>query len=205
MYKIGIDFSINKPAATVATEDGHEHFIWSHDMSDKNKELFRSLGINVIKRNDEKLDETNLSMKKRWEIRNSQYLSELIFHTLEQYLNADTEVAFEGSSYGSSGNVVLQLAMYSHDLMGMLCNKISLENLYVYAPQTLKKVAGCSKEKKKGKEPMIMAYAKREHTEELAKTILENPLKIKKKGGKSWVDGLDDIIDSYWALKCLKQ
>jgi hypothetical protein len=205
MYKIGIDFSINKPAAIVAAEDGYKYFIWPHGISENNRELFRSLGINVIKRNDEKLGDANLSMKKRWEIKNSQYLSELMFHTLEKYLNADTEVAFEGSSYGSSGNVILQLAMYSHDLMGMLCKKIYLENLYVYAPQTLKKVAGCSKEKKKGKEPMILAYAKKEHTEELAKTILENPLKIKKKGGKSWVDGLDDIIDSYWALKCLNQ
>ena len=133
---------------------------------------------------------------------NARYLADLIFDTLEPYLTPDTHVAFEGLSYGSSGNVVLQLGGYKYMLMDKLSEEVPYAHMYTYSPITIKKTAGCSK-KGVGKPCMIETFASNEKNNQLAIALREHRGAFMKKGGKTYVDHLDDLVDSYWTLQTM--
>jgi hypothetical protein len=147
MNIIGFDFSINKPAATIFSNDKYYFYIWPFNLSEKYSNLFKTSGVNVIKRTDEKEEKNDLSSKMRYEIENSTYLSKLIVETLVSYLNKETLISFEGLSYASSGDIGLQLSAYKYMLMLELSKFVPLSNMFTYSPMTIKSIAGCSKKR----------------------------------------------------------
>jgi hypothetical protein len=112
-------------------------------------------------------------------------------------------MAFEGVSYGSSGNVVLQLGGYKYMIMDALARIVPLENMYTYSPITVKKVAGCSK-RGTPKSEVIEAFISGSHPNTLKTAIRADKLSFMKKGGKNFIDHLDDLVDSYWVLETLR-
>ena len=122
-------------------------------------------------------------------------------------------VIFEGFSFGSKGNRLAQLAGYQYVARTyMIANLSQYENLYVYAPQTIKSVAGAAK-KGQGKGSMIQRFIEHEDKlpgledhpfyQEVAKNyesmLRKEPTKRKPIG--DWIKPVDDIIDAYWILK----
>jgi len=203
MVLIGCDFSINKPACCIF-KDNKFHFIsWPHDLPKSVLKIYSSSpSIKIIERIDVKEQSSDVSAKLRFEVKNSKYLSNLILLTLSEYIEEkNTFMAFEGLSYGSGGDSGIQLGAYKYVLMDELIKIIPLENMYTYAPITIKKTAGCS-QKGKTKSDMIEAFKKTEDTE-FSKYICNNEDLFKTKKG-NWITHLDDIIDAYWALETLK-
>ena len=103
MNLIGFDFSINKPAACVFADNQYKFFGWPYNLQKKLPAIYESAGINLIVRTDDKDKGPDVSSKMRYEVRNARYISEMIFNTLEPYLNNDTFIGFEGMSYGPLG------------------------------------------------------------------------------------------------------
>lgn len=217
MYIIGIDFSITKPAACVyylknSTQPVFDFFIWPRkdSLSNSKIESFRGVGINVIERADIVNPHKDSSLKMRFVIENSIYLSALIQKSLLKYLGDQTYISYEGFSYASSGDAVLQLSGYKYSLMKELSQYTSLHKTFTYAPQTLKKTAGCSKISGKGKIPMIDSFLDQDlplaNGSLLNKEITSSLVKFKTKSASGkYIEGLDDLADSYWAIRTLME
>ena len=204
MNLLGFDFSVVKPAALL-TDINFSYFvfkIWPRDLSEKVKNIYRDAGIFVIDRDDEKNSNKDSSGKIRFEVENSIYLAEKIRSSFT--LDADTLLAFEGFSFNSGGNAGLQLSGYKYILMDRWSSIIPMEQMYTYAPQTIKKTAGCS-QRGKTKDDMIQAFIDTGHDIPLRNKLEKEPDTFKKKGGKNWIDHLDDIVDAFWVCETLRQ
>ena len=200
MKILGIDFSINKPAVCVYDLGEYTFYSWPFGLSEKLKIIFRDAGVHLMDRTDVKYKGSDSSEKMRWEVQNSIELTDLIITSLPDGYAKDWKIVFEGLSFGSRGNVALQLGGYKYILMAAFFNEcVPFENMYTYAPITIKKTAGCSK-RGMGKKDMIDAFVKDSAPNLLKKSILEDPAKFKKKTG-NWIDHLDDLVDSYFAVQ----
>lgn len=198
MNIIGIDFSINKPAATIQTDiNRHIHFIWPFEMKLALRELYNKYNVNVIDRNDIKEKNISNTIQMQYQVQNSIYIASLITESLKPYLNNNTFISFEGFSYASGGNVAIQLGAYKYILMDRLSKYVPFENMYTYSPQTLKSIAGCASKGSK-KSDVIDAFRLTCHSD-FAIALKDDTFKTKK--AKNWEVCVDDIADSFWALK----
>lgn len=200
MRIIGLDFSINKPAACIRENEKCEFLSWPFGLTYE-KEILREAGVYLFEREDEKYKGKDSSEKMRWEVSNSRYLSKeissKILYGSRNYKNS--HIVFEGISYASTGNMAIQLGGYKYVLMNSLFDEgIPFENMTTYAPITLKKTAGASK-KGMGKKEMIDSFLKR-NDNYLSNVINRDPKLFQKKTGK-WIDHLDDLVDAYWAVE----
>ena len=87
--------------------------------------------------------------------------------------------------------------------MDALSDYVPLENMYTYSPITVKKTAGCSK-RGTPKSEVIEAFISGSHDNSLKRAIRADRESFMKKGGKNFIDHLDDLIDSYWVLETLR-
>jgi len=206
MDLIGLDFSINKPAATIFHNDMYYFMSWPYGLPDKVAAVYENSGVRIIKRTDDKIKGDNISEQMRYQIKNSVYLAKLIFDSLLQYLDKDTIIGFEGLSYASSGDVVLQLGGYKYMLMNELSKKVPLKNMFTYSPQTVKSIAGCAK-RGMGKKEMIEAFISKGPHCIFNHEIKENKMLFTKKGRNgniNFIEHLDDVCDSYWVLETMR-
>ena len=203
MNLIGFDFSINKPAACIFNGKDYIFMSWPYNQSDKNIKSFKDAGVQIIERTDNKDKGENITDKIRYEVENSQYLSYLILESVHPYLDEDTILGFEGLSYGSSGANGIQLGAYKYMLMDRLNRYIPLNQMYTYSPITIKSIAGCAK-KGMGKSEMIEAFIKNSSYSELKNSLINNRQQFRKKGDRSWIDHLDDLIDAYWSIETMR-
>jgi len=204
MNLIGFDFSINKPAACLYYKNKYYFCSWPYGVPDKYVSIFRRSGVSVFDRKDSKDKGNSLSSKLRYEIENSEYLANLIFDTIKTYLNSNTYIAFEGLSYASKGDVVLQLGGYKYMLMSKLKEVIPLQNMFTYSPITIKSVAECSK-RGMGKKDMIDKFITDGPDCEFRRKLIKNEDDFKSPKAKNWIIHLDDIVDSYWTLETLRK
>lgn len=201
MKIIGFDFSINKPAACIYENNSYQFISWPFGLSEKIKNIYKESGVSIIERTDEKYKEKDSSKKMRWEVSNARYLSDLIISGLPDGNVKDWKIVFEGLSFASSGNMAIQLGGYKYILMNNLFDiGIPFENMTTYAPITIKKTAGCSK-KGMTKKDMIDAFVASSCDHPLKYAIQNNKELFMKKGGKNYIDHLDDLVDSYWAIQ----
>jgi len=203
MNLIGFDFSINKPAACVKAGNNYNFYGWPYGLQKKLPAIYENAGVNLTVRTDDKEKGPDISSKMRYEVKNARYVSEMIVGTLEPYLNRNTYIAFEGMSYGSSGDVILQLGGYKYIIMDILSKKVPLENMFTYSPITVKKTAGCSK-KGTPKSEVIESFITTSYDNCLKRAIQADRMAFRKKGDKNFIDHLDDLIDSYWVLETLR-
>ena len=204
MNLIGFDFSINKPAACVKVGNKYEFFGWPYSLQKKLPAIYESAGVNIITRTDDKEKGPDVSSKMRYEVRNARYISEMIVTTLKPYLNRNTYIGLEGISYGSSGDVILQLGGYKYMVMDALSDYVPLENMFTYSPITVKKTAGCSK-RGTPKSEVIESFITSSYNNSLKIAMRSDKLSFMKKGGKNFIDHLDDLVDSYWVLETLRE
>jgi hypothetical protein len=201
---IGFDFSINKPAACVFSNNKYYFYSWPYKLRQDYEEIYKTAGVKIINRLDDKEKGETLSSKMNYEVKNAEYLANLITETLKCYLNGDTYLAFEGLAYASTGDVVLQLGGYKYMLMSNLSKLVPFENMYTYSPITVKSIAGCAK-RGMGKSEMIDKFIETGPVCKLRLSLFEFTEKFHKKGGATWIDNVDDFVDSYWVLETLRQ
>jgi hypothetical protein len=199
MNAIAFDFSISKPTCVVFFNNEYKFFMWPKNITLKHKELYQKYDISVIER--QTIEYTDIT---KYDIVNANNLADLIIDFLMPYLNNETLIAFEGSSFASRGNVTLSLTAWRYFLIYRLMRIIPLDNIYTYAPITIKSIAGCAK-KGMGKHDMITAFIQNGPECKIREALKETPELFQKKGGKNWIDNIDDIADSYWTLETLRK
>lgn len=207
---IGFDFSMNKPAATILYEKKFYFYIWPLSITDKQEQIYLDSGVHVYNRKLESIStkDKNSQLVLQHTIRSSD-LSNLIIQSIEDFIkehNAEDVpiyVSSEGLSYGSKGDAALNLATYKGVLLADLYRHFfgRMYGLYTYSPITLKSTAGCAaKNKIKTKTPMIDAFLKEDFKDNLFFDYLVAGKFINK---TAFIPCIDDIIDSYWALKTM--
>jgi len=204
MNIIGVDFSINKPAACVFSNNKYEFFGWPYGLEEKVHEIYREADVNIIIRTDNKETGDNTHEQMRYQVENAVYLANLIRESLKPYLNRNTLLSFEGLSYASTGANVLQLGGYKYMLMHALSGLVPLSNMFTYTPITIKSVASCAK-RGMGKSEMINAFIKDGPDCKFRMKLFECPEKFQTPKSKNWIIHLDDLVDAYWVLETLRK
>ena len=204
MALIGIDFSINKPAACVFSHNKYKFFGWPYGVKSQIIDLYRSSGVQIINRTDNKEKGEGISDKMRYEVENAEYLSDLIISSLKEYLNSNTYIAFEGLSYASSGDVVLQLGGYKYILMSRLREYVPLKNMFTYSPITIKSVAECAK-RGMTKADMIEKFIETDIDCKFRQELSLYREQFQTVKSKNWIIHLDDFVDSFWTLQTLRK
>jgi len=199
---IGFDFSINKPAACILCNEDFKFISWPYNLSAKIVKLYKDAGIEIVDRTDDKIKGDDASKQMRYEVKDAVYLAELIVETLKDQLDDETLIVFEGLSFGSPGDIGLQLSSYKYILMDRLSKHVPFENMYTYSPLTIKSTAGCSKKGMK-KSDMIESFIQNAKPNSFKEVLKNNITQFKKKNSENWIDHLDDIIDSYFAIETL--
>jgi hypothetical protein len=199
---IGIDFSIKSPAATVIHNGEYHFFSWQW-ATGKVHESLKMAGVHVVVPNEYvsfKGDES--TFKERTFTNECDSLTSAISQSLKDY---EGPYAIEGFSFGSTGNRLAQLSGYQHVLRYKMNKIFGTENMWIFAPMTVKATAG------KGnfnKEKMLEAFMNSEDPillkSEFFQALKKTPEEFQNKKG-AWVKPIDDIIDSYWVLKTLEK
>jgi len=204
MNLIGIDFSINKPAACIFSNNTYHFISWPYGLNPEIVETFKNSGVKIVDRTDVKVEHKNISEKMRYEIENAEYLSNLIISSLKNFINNNTYLAFEGLSYASSGDVVLQLSGYKYILMLKLKEYIPLNHMFTYSPITIKSVAECSK-RGMTKFDMIEKFINSDIDNEFKNNLKNYREKFQTIRSKKWIIHIDDLVDSFWTLETLRK
>lgn len=200
MKLAGIDFSINSACVCISNEST---YIWSHFGREKtkyfpfNNENFKQ--FLTPKRITGKAYCDNERMK----IHDAKVLCSKIIDFLKT--QGITHIAFEGHSFNSKGNSLLELVAYQFLLRDMCIRElgIPIDNMFFYPPITVKAFAGGAKYKKKDLlEVFVKTQSELLQNNEIYKTISSNLDIIIK--GEDVVKPVDDMIDSFWIVKKLE-
>lgn len=210
---IGFDFSMNKPAATIYFRGYYYHYFWPLKITNKQQKMYEDADVSVINRNMSSVDTKTVENSQLVLIHTirSTDLANLIINDIDELITNKFEltdyelyVCSEGLSYASKGDATLNLATYK----GVLLSKIyehygdHLARLYTYSPITLKATAGCSsKEDRADKTKMIKKYIAQNNDIKLRLCLANGYMKAK----TNYIAGIDDLVDSYWALKTMMQ
>ena len=202
MIYLGFDFSCNKPACCIKSDNEYLFKIWPLEMDDKSVKALTDAGVEVINR--KRIEKgTDSSSKFRTHLYMAKKLMYKILNSTTLVIGSDEAmIAFEGSSFGSKGDAGLQLAGYKYILMHELTKFYELDNIYTYAPLTIKSFAGCATKDKKGKDSMIQAFIEKGPDCKFRDTLKNNPELLKKK--TNYVTGVDDLVDAYFTLETLR-
>lgn len=195
---------MNKPAMTININNNYEFFIWPSKLTDKEIDRLTTAGVNVYNRNIDPISQsTGNSELVMTHIKRAVNLANKICDDIQniviKYNAKDIYVCSEGLSYGSSGDAVTNLATYKGILLSKLYESFnSIKAIYTYSPTTLKSTAGCAKKTDvKDKNKMINAFIN-ENINHIFGTKIDS---LKNK--TNYVKCVDDIVDSYWAVKTM--
>jgi len=215
---IGIDYSINSPG--VCFYDGKNikfgTLARNNVCSMEFKNILKERNVYVIDFPNYKTKETNIKISREFTQDAIKQANELIkmckIFGMQEQEKEKNIIVFEGFSFRSRSNRLAQLAGYQYIARNKLIEKLSIiENLYVYSPQTIKKIAGVKKADQT-KNAMINKFIFHENKLcglenhpfyiELSKNE-NSKFRKKLKNGKitnSWIKPIDDIVDSYWIV-----
>lgn len=203
MRLIGIDFSVIKPAITIKENDIYKFYVFPLSLSKKHESMLLDSDVIVCNREDNTIkkseNSTTSTENMKYHITMARNLSQLISNTI-QFTESDI-IASEGFSYASSGDAVLNLAGYKYILLNTLLNNhIKLENIYTFAPISIKSFAGCGKKGTK-KIDMINSFIENGVDCKFKENCKNNYLKSK----INFIHCVDDIVDSYFTVKLLEK
>lgn len=217
---VTIDFSINSPGICIYNEEG------IHFASIIKEGVAKESYMNILKEYGiqysilPKYKSTGNSSKDEQGYTHDAIQTAEAIATIIKSINkgkGDREkniLVLEGFSFGSTGNRLAQISGYQFiTRVRLLSEMFSINNLYVYPPQSVKSVAGAAK-RGEGKVGMIESFMM--HTaQETLPGLMENSLykqittdhtvfqtqPTKRSAGGKWMKPLDDIVDSYFLLQ----
>ena len=216
MIHIGIDFSLNSPGACIEDSDGNYHFItffnyvnriWDEEgrkipkAFSAHKELMDNNTLLGFPYNRQVTSKEFLP-RERQKLEDAGNISSLMVGIFSTLFEGDkVSVALEGFSYGSKGNSFIDIIQYNTFLRKALIDKYSIENLSVFQPSHVKKLAG------KGN-------ANKHYMAEAFQNDVLNDKSLRRTKLWKWCQGkdfstkipkpIDDIVDAYFILKALK-
>ena len=216
MTYIGIDFSLNSPGICIQDNQDKYHFL---SFFNYGKRIWDEEGIRIPKAfwvHKELSDDDALSCfaynrevqskeflyREREKLNDANNIAELISDVLVTVAGtSNVKVGLEGFSYGSKGNSFIDIIQYNTFLRKALLDNYGNENISVFQPSHVKKLAG----KGNGnKHYMIKAF----QDDVLDDKNLRRTKLWKYVQGKDYSvkipKPLDDLVDSYFILNANK-
>lgn len=214
MVYVGIDFSLNSPGVCIRKPCGEYKFITFFNYGNRiwggktpksfqvHKELIdNSIIDGVIYTRT--IDNKEFIEKERQKIIDADSISDLIVGVLSLSTfdgNTpidDIKICLEGFSYGSKGNSFIDIILYNSILRKKLKDMFGINNIYIYQPSAVKKLAGKGNA---NKHYMIKAFQENVLNDtHLVNTKLWNWIKDKDYS-ETIPKPIDDLIDAYFIL-----
>jgi hypothetical protein len=211
--ELAIDFSITSPG--VCFSDGNSYTFMSFyrkSSSKKMLELFEELSSvrNVLYR----LSDSHRTNGEKYNRREqnalydmAQYTGEFSSFMFSSLPSLPSRVAIEGLSFGSKSSSLADVSSYHSFIRFAFAQKIGYENVFVFAPTTVKKTAGKGNFKK---HDMIKAFMENTLNDPLLENdplrafIIKNEKDLWDSKGLSMQDPIADLVDAYFCLKTLQ-
>lgn len=217
MIYTGIDFSLNSPGVCTQDNFGKYFFItffnygnriWDEEdrkipkAFEVHKELIDDntiLGFPYYR----EVASTDFLTREREKMSDGQSIAELINDVIiTLFGSGNHKISLEGFSYGSKGNSFIDIVQYNTFLRNKLVNSYGVENISIYQPSHVKKLAGKGNANKH-----YMAKAFQDDV--LGDKDLRNTKLWKWCQGKDFSEKipkpLDDLIDAYFILNANKE
>ena len=216
MFFVGIDFSINSPGICIIHNDTTKWLSYSAGQKTKAEGSFMDLiancqdvSFNLIQASVFAQDSIDNYSENEYQkinkyIQRATAINNLILQELTDmgYKAGDiVHFGFEGFSYGSNTNNIIDIAIATGFLKKELIDSFKDMTLSVLAPGTIKKSAGSGRYKKK---EMYDVFVENRHSDtglessdfwNLCQTLL---------GAKKLFKPTDDLIDAYFIVKALR-
>jgi len=201
---VGIDFSILSPAFCILKNDKYEFFAFPRGIEKNLLQTLLDSNVNVLRIQKEILsNKADISTKERYNSIDAERMISTIVNHLSPIFTKNTVAGIEGIAFMARGNSIAQIAGYHYVLRYVLSKTIKYENIHVFSPSSVKKIAGKGNFKKV---EMIEAFINSED-KILQNTLFHQTLKANpslfqtKKGG--FRKPVDDLVDSFFVLKTL--
>ena len=217
MIYSGIDFSLNSPGTCTQDHKGKYTFITFFNYGNRiwdeegrkipksfsvHKELMDNktiLGFPYYRQVKDK----DFLLREREKLTDGQNIADLISNILiTLYGTQNHKIALEGFSYGSKGNSFIDIVQYNTFLRNEIVNSWGVENISIYQPSHVKKLAGKGNA---NKHYMVKAFQDDVFNDsDLRKTKL-----WKWTQGKDFTEKIpkpiDDLVDAYFILNANKK
>ena len=217
MIYTGIDFSLNSPGTCTQDHKGKYTFITFFNYGNRiwdeegrkipksfsvHKELMDSktiLGFPYYRQVKDK----DFLLREREKLTDGQNIADLMSNILiTLYGTKNHKIALEGFSYGSKGNSFIDIVQYNTFLRNEIVNAWGVENISIYQPSHVKKLAGKGNA---NKHYMVKAFQDDVFNDkDLRKTKL-----WKWTQGKDFTEKIpkpiDDLVDAYFILNANKE
>jgi len=212
----GIDFSLNSPGTCTQDKKGNYTFITFFNYGNRiwdeegrripkafsfHKELMDAktiLGFPYYRQVKDK----DFLLREREKLTDGQNIADLISNILiTLYGTDDHKIALEGFSYGSKGNSFIDIVQYNTFLRNEIVNSWGVENISIYQPSHVKKLAGKGNA---NKHYMVKAF----QDDVLGDKNLRKTDLWKWTQGKDFSEKIpkpiDDLVDAYFILNANK-
>jgi len=213
----GIDFSLNSPGMCTQDNKGNYTFITFFNYGNRiwdeegrkipksfsvHKELMDNktiLGFPYYRQVKDK----DFLRREREKITDGQIIADLISNILiTLYGTENHKIALEGFSYGSKGNSFIDIVQYNTFLRNEIVNSWGVENISIYQPSHVKKLAGKGNA---NKHYMVKAF----QDDVFNDKDLRNTKLWKWSQGKDFSEKIpkpiDDLVDGYFILNANKE
>ena len=217
MIYTGIDFSLNSPGTCTQDNNGKYTFITFFNYGnriwdDGVRKIPKSFSVHKELMDDKTIlgfpyyrhvQDKDFLRREREKLTDGQNIADLISTILiTLYGTEDHKIALEGFSYGSKGNSFIDIVQYNTFLRNEIVNSWGVENISIYQPSHVKKLAGKGNA---NKHYMVKAFQDDVHNDK----DLRNTNLWKWTQGKDFSEKIpkpiDDLVDAYFILNANKE
>jgi len=213
----GIDFSLNSPGTCTQDHKGKYTFITFFNYGNRiwdeeGRKIPKSFSVHKELMDDKSIlgfpyyrqvKDKDFLLREREKLTDGQNIADLISNILiTLYGTQNHKIALEGFSYGSKGNSFIDIVQYNTFLRNEIVNSWGVENISIYQPSHVKKLAGKGNA---NKHYMVKAFQDDVFNDkDLRKTDL-----WKWTQGKDFTEKIpkpiDDLVDAYFILNANKE
>ena len=217
MIYSGIDFSLNSPGTCTQDHKGKYTFITFFNYGNRiwdeeGRKIPKSFSVHKELMDDKtilgfpyyrQVKDKDFLLREREKLTDGQNIADLISNILiTLYGTENHKIALEGFSYGSKGNSFIDIVQYNTFLRNEIVNSWGVENISIYQPSHVKKLAGKGNA---NKHYMVKAFQDDVFNDkDLRKTDL-----WKWTQGKDFTEKIpkpiDDLVDAYFILNANKE
>ena len=217
MIYSGIDFSLNSPGTCTQDNKGKYTFITFFNYGNRiwdeeGRKIPKSFSVHKELMDDKtilgfpyyrQVKDKDFLLREREKLTDGQNIADLISNILiTLYGTENHKIALEGFSYGSKGNSFIDIVQYNTFLRNEIVNSWGVENISIYQPSHVKKLAGKGNA---NKHYMVKAFQDDVFNDkDLRKTKL-----WKWTQGKDFTEKIpkpiDDLVDAYFILNANKE
>ena len=217
MIYTGIDFSLNSPGTCTQDHKGKYTFITFFNYGNRiwdeeGRKIPKSFSVHKELMDDKtilgfpyyrQVKDKDFLLREREKLTDGQNIADLISNILITLYGIEShKIALEGFSYGSKGNSFIDIVQYNTFLRNEIVNSWGVENISIYQPSHVKKLAGKGNA---NKHYMVKAFQDDVHNDK----NLRNTNLWKWTQGKDFSEKIpkpiDDLVDAYFILNANKE